>query len=392
MIGARPALQGLRVVELGTLVAGPFAGRLLAEFGAEVVKVEPPGGDPLRNWRIVRDGTSLWWYAQGRNKKSIVVDLRRERGREVVRRLAGRADVLIENYRPGQLEKWDLGWERLSAQNPRLVLVRISGYGQTGPYRNRPGFGSIGEAMGGIRHVTGEPGRPPVRAGISLSDSLAGLYAVIGALVALQARERTGRGQVVDVALYEAVFGLMESLVTEYGAAGFVREPSGGALPGIAASNTYLCSDGYVVIGGNADAIFRRLMALVGRPDLAADPALADNAGRVARVAEIDAAIQAWTSRRTLDDALRGLEGAEVPAGRIYDARDIVNDVHYRARQMIEERDGFLLPGIVPRLSGTPGGTRWIGPRLGEHTAEVLASVGYGDADQAALRGEGAVA
>jgi formyl-CoA transferase len=392
MIGARPALQGLRVVELGTLVAGPFAGRLLAEFGAEVVKVEPPGGDPLRNWRIVREGTSLWWYAQGRNKKSIVVDLRRERGREVVRRLAGRADVLIENYRPGQLEKWDLGWERLSAQNPRLVLVRISGYGQTGPYRNRPGFGSIGEAMGGIRHVTGEPGRPPVRAGISLSDSLAGLYAVIGALVALQARERTGRGQVVDVALYEAVFGLMESLVTEYGAAGFVREPGGGALPGIAASNTYLCSDGYVVIGGNADAIFRRLMALVGRPDLAADPALADNAGRVARVAEIDAAIQAWTSQRTLDDALRGLEGAEVPAGRIYDARDIVNDVHYRARQMIEERDGFLLPGIVPRLSGTPGETRWIGPRLGEHTAEVLASVGFGEEDQAALRREGAVA
>jgi formyl-CoA transferase len=300
--------------------------------------------------------------------------------------------VLIENYRPGQLEKWDLGWERLSAVNPRLVLVRISGFGQTGPYRNRPGFGSIGEAMGGIRYVTGEPGRPPVRAGISLSDSIAGLYGVIGALVALQSRERTGRGQVVDVALYEAVFGLMESLVTEYGGTGFIRQPSGGALPGIAVSNTYACRDGYVVIGGNGDAIFRRLMGLVGRADLGSDPALADNAGRVARVAEIDAAIDAWTSQRTLDDALRHLEQAEVPAGRIYNAKDIVEDLHYRARQMIEEREGVLLPGIVPKLSETPGETRWIGPTLGEHTAEVLSSLGYGDDEQAALRREGTIA
>jgi formyl-CoA transferase len=397
-MAAQPqALEGLRVVEMGTLIAGPFAARLLAEFGADVVKIEDPkGGDPLRNWRKLHKGTSLWWHSQARNKRSITVNLREPEGQEIVRALARRADVVIENFRPGALEKWNLGYEQLSRENPGLIMVRLSGFGQSGPYRDRPGFGAIGEAMGGLRHLTGEPGRPPSRVGVSLGDSLAGLYAVIGALLALQHRQANGgKGQLVDVALYESVFSMLESTLTEYGMGGFIRERSGGALPGITPSNTYPCRDGgYVVIGANGDAIFRRLMRAMGREDLADDPALADNAGRTARAAELDGAISAWTSRFDLDEALRRLEQADVPCGRIYSIADIARDAHYAARGMIEKArleggDEVLLPGIVPKLSRTPGKTRWTGPRLGEHTAEVLRELGYDEERQGALRKRG---
>jgi formyl-CoA transferase len=397
--GGHGPLQGLRVVELGTLIAGPFAGRLLAEAGADVVKIESPGtGDPLRNWRKLHRGTSLWWYAQGRNKRSVAVDLRQPPGQEIVRALGSRADIVIENFRPGQLEKWNLGYEQLAKNNPGLILVRLSGYGQTGPYRDRPGFGSIGEAMGGLRYLTGEPNRPPSRVGISLGDSLASLYGVIGALMALHQRAQNGgRGQVVDVALYEAAFSLLESTLPEYGMTGFVRERSGGALPGIAPSNTYVCKDGsYLVIGGNTDNIFRRLMRAIGREDLAEDPGLADNAGRAARAAELDSAIGEWTSQRSLADALEALNAAEVPAGRIYSIADIVKDAHYQARGMIEKArleggEEILLPGLVPKLSETPLRTRWIGPKLGEHTSEVLQELGYDAARQRKLRAKGVI-
>ncbi|HYY53135.1 MAG TPA: CaiB/BaiF CoA-transferase family protein [Myxococcales bacterium] len=393
------ALQGLRVVELGTLIAGPFAGRILAEFGADVIKVEPPaGGDPLRNWRKLHQGTSLWWLAQARNKRSIAADLKRQEGQQIARALARRADVVIENFRPGTLEKWGLGYEELSRDNPGLVLVRLSGYGQSGPYRDRPGFGAIGEAMGGLRHLTGHPDRPPARTGVSLGDSLAALYGVIGALIALQQRQVSGKGQIVDVALYEAVFSMLESTLPEYAMTGYVRERSGGALPGITPSNTYRCKDGaWVVIGGNADSIFKRLMRAIGRADLADDASLADNAGRTARAAELDAAIEAWTSRLPLDEVLVSLEAAEVPGGRIYSIADIVRDAHYKARGMIETArmrsgDEVLLPGIVPKLSATPGQTRWPGPQLGEHTAEVLRELGYDDERQRELRAKGVIA
>jgi formyl-CoA transferase len=382
---------------MGTLIAGPFAARLLAEFGADVVKVEDPkGGDPLRNWRKLHKGTSLWWHSQARNKRSITVNLRDPEGQEIVRALARRADVVIENFRPGALEKWNLGYQELSRENPGLIMVRLSGFGQSGPYRDRPGFGAIGEAMGGLRHLTGEPGRPPSRVGISLGDSLAGLYAVIGALLALQHRQANGgKGQVVDVALYESVFSMLESTLTEYGMGGFIRERSGGALPGITPSNTYPCKDGgYVVVGANGDAIFRRLMRAMGREDLAEDPALADNAGRTARAPELDGAISAWTSRFDLDEALKRLEQADVPCGRIYSIADIARDAHYAARGMIEKAsleggEEVLLPGIVPKLSRSPGKTRWTGPRLGEHTAEILRELGYDEERQGALRKRG---
>jgi formyl-CoA transferase len=393
------ALQGLRVVELGTLIAGPFAGRILAEFGADVIKVEPPAsGDPLRNWRKLHQGTSLWWLAQARNKRSVAADLKTKEGQEIVRALSRRADVVIENFRPGTLEKWDLGYQELSRDNPGLVLVRLSGYGQTGPYRDRPGFGAIGEAMGGLRYLTGHPDRPPARTGVSLGDSLAALYGVIGALIALQQRQVSGKGQIVDVALYEAVFSMLESTLPEYAMTGYVRERSGGALPGITPSNTYRCKDGaWVVVGGNADSIFKRLMRAIGREDLASDPSLADNAGRTARAAELDAAIEAWTSGLPLDEVLVKLRAAEVPGGRIYSIADIVQDAHYRAREMIETArlsggEEVVLPGIVPKLSATPGETRWLGPRLGEHTTEILRELGYEESRQRELRDKGVIA
>jgi formyl-CoA transferase len=394
------ALDGLKVVEMGQLIAGPFAGKTLAEFGADVIKIEPPGsGDPLRNWRLIQDGTSVWWQVQSRNKRSIALDLRSAEGQDIARRLIGQADVLIENFRPGTLEGWGLGYEALSALNPGLVMLRISGYGQTGPYRDLPGFGSIGEAMGGLRHLTGEPGRVPVRCGISIGDTLAALHGTIGVLTALYHRKvNGGKGQVIDVALHEAVFNVMESLVPEYSAFGVVREPAGSALPGIAPSNAYRCGDeGVVLIAGNGDSIFKRLMQAIGRADLADDPALANNAGRVARVQELDDAIEAWTLQRPAEDALYVLGAAKVPAGRVYTAKDIVEDPHYRARDMIldqQTRDGYTVqvPGIVPKLLGTPGLVRSSAPKLGDDTDAVLNQIGYSSQDIAALRGRKVVA
>ena len=392
-------LKGLKVIELGTLIAGPFAGKLLAEFGAEVIKIETPGdGDPLRSWRKLHQGTSLWWYLQARNKKSVTVSLKAKEGQEIVRRLARNADIVIENFRPGTMEKWNLGWDTLSVLNPGLIMVRVSGYGQSGPYRDRTGFGAIGESMGGLRYVTGDPGRPPARVGISLGDALAAMYGVIGALTAVYHRKvNGGKGQYVDVALYEAVFSMMESMLPEYAMTGFIRERSGGALPGIAPSNTYLCRDGkYVVIGANNDSIFKRLMITMERRDLADDPGLANNTGRAQRAEALDQAIGAWTAKYDLDSVLVKLEAAQVPSGKIYNIQDIVEDVHYRARDMIQEfalkgGEKIALPGIVPKLSETPGDTRWLGPELGAHTAEVLTQIGYDAAQQAELKQRGVI-
>ena len=379
-------LAGLKVVELGQLIAGPFAAKTLADFGAEVIKIEPPGsGDPLRQWRLLHDGTSVWWQVQSRNKLSVALDLKDADARDIVRRLIAEADVLVENFKPGVMEDWGLGYEALSQENPGLVMLRISGYGQTGPYRDRPGFGVVAEAMGGLRHLTAEPGRVPVRVGVSIGDTLASLHGVIGILMALQHRHATvsadapkGRGQVIDVALYEAVFNCMESLLPEYSAFGTVREPAGSALPGIAPSNAYPCADGWVLVAGNGDSIFKRLMGAIGRADLGADPQLAGNTGRVARVAEIDAAIGEWTTPRRVVEVLEALNAANVPAGRIYTAKDIAEDPHYRARDMIERiisADGLSLevPGIVPKLSLTPGAITRRAPTLGEDTEAVLA-------------------
>lgn len=371
-------LAGLKVLELGQLIAGPFAGKTLADFGAEVIKVEPPGtGDPLRQWRLLHNGESVWWQVQSRNKKSVTLDLREEADRAIARQLAAEADVLIENFRPGLMEDWGMGYETLAAANPRLIMLRISGYGQTGPYRDLPGFAVVAEAMGGLRHLMGEPGRPPVRAGVSLGDTLAALHGVIGVLLALQAREKTGRGQVVDVALYESVFNCMESLLPEFSAFGAVREPAGSALPGIAPSNAYRCADGQVVIGGNGDSIFKRLMTAIGRDDLGNDPALGGNAGRAARVDELDAAITAWTVQRPVSEVVDTLQAVRVPVGRIYTARDIAEDPHYKARGMIERivtASGLALdvPGITPKMSDTPGAIRSLAPGLGEHNEAVL--------------------
>ena len=383
--GSMEALKGIKVIELGQLIAGPFAGKTLAEFGADVIKVEPAGtGDPLRKWRLLRDGTSVWWEVQSRNKRSVELDLRSEEGQAVVRALAREADVLIENFKPGTLEGWGLGWEDLHALNPRLVMLRISGYGQTGPYRQKPGFGVLGEAMGGLRYLTGEPGRVPVRTGISIGDTLSAIHGVMGVMMALYHRDaRGGTGQMVDVALYESVFNVMESLVPEYDAFGVVRERSGSALPGIAPTNAYRCLDGgYALIAGNGDSIFRRLMATIGRDDLGNDPALAQNDGRVARVQEIDAAIEAWTLQRPLAEVLETLDRASVPAGRIYSVADIVQDPQYLAREMIVESptsDGHTLkvPGVVPKLSATPGRIAHAAPRLGQHDADLQRAGGW---------------
>ncbi|MGY2271982.1 MULTISPECIES: CaiB/BaiF CoA transferase family protein [Pseudomonas] len=392
-------LSGIKVIEIGTLIAAPFAARLMAEFGAEVIKIEAMGqGDPLRKWRKLHEGTSLWWYLQSRNKKSLALDLKSPEGLDLIKQLLGDADVLIENLRPGGLEKLGLGWDVLHALNPKLTLVRISGYGQTGPYRDRPGFGAIGEAMGGIRYTTGNPDSPPARVGVSLGDSLASLHGVIGALMSLL-RVKTGQGdgQIVDVSLAESVFNLMESLVPEYDMLGHVRERSGGALPGIAPSNTYLTADGaYVVIAGNSDPIYKRLMHTIGRADLAEAPEFAHNDGRAAKSGLLDAAITHWTSSLPIEQVLSALEAAEVPAGRIYSVADIVSDPHYQARDMLLTAQlpggvSVKMPGIVPKLSETPGGVNWQGPTLGQHTDDILGSLGLTAADIQRLKTSGVV-
>ena len=392
------ALAGVRVVEMGQLIAGPFAGKTLGEFGADVVKIEPPGaGDPLRNWRLIKNGTSVWWQVQSRNKRSVAIDLRQAEGQQLARQLIAEADVLVENFRPGTLEGWGMSPAELHALNPGLVILRISGYGQTGPYRDLPGFGVIGEAMGGLRHLTAEPGRVPVRVGVSIGDTLAALHGVIGVLAALyHRRAHGGPGQVIDVALHEAVFNVMESLIPEYSAFGAVREAAGSALPGIAPSNAYPCQDGWVLVAGNGDSIFKRLMATIGRDDLGQAPDLADNAGRVARVAEIDAAIGAWTQPRTVQQVMDALATARVPAGKVYTAKDIAEDPHYRARDMILQqrtRDGDTLevPGIVPKLSATPGTVRSNAPHVGDDTDAVLREMGLSAEQIATLRGRGIV-
>ncbi len=379
------ALHGLRVLELGQLIAGPFAGKTLADFGADVLKVEPTeGGDPLRKWRLLREGTSVWWEAMSRNKRSVALDLRSAEGQATVRALAAEADVLIENFKPGTLEAWGLGWEALHALNRKLIMLRISGFGQTGPYRNKPGFGVLGEAMGGLRHLSAEPGRVPVRVGVSIGDTLSALHGVIGVLMALRHREvNGGMGQVIDVALYESVFNVMESLLPEYDAFGAVRGPAGSALPGIAPSNAYLCAAGaYVLVAGNGDSIFRRLMRAIGRADLENDAGLASNDGRVARVAELDAAIGAWTALRPIYEVIRVLEAAGVPVGRSYTVADIASDPQYLARDMIvqtADADGrpLKVAGIVPKLAATPGRLRTPAPRLGEHNDDLLGRSGW---------------
>jgi crotonobetainyl-CoA:carnitine CoA-transferase CaiB-like acyl-CoA transferase len=396
---AHRPLAGIRVLELGALIAGPFCAKLLAEFGADVIKLEPPKiGDPLRKWRYLENGTSLWWHVQSRGKRSAAVDLRTVEGQAIARALALRADVVVENFRPGTLEGWNLSYESLSAENPGLVMVRISGYGQTGPYRERPGFGVIGEAVGGMRYVTGTPDRPASRVGVSIGDTLSALYGVIGALVALESRRTTGRGQIVDVALYEAVFSVMESMLPEFDRFGVVRERTGSILPGIAPTSAYRCADDtFVLIAANGDSIFQRLCRAIGRADLADDPSLAHNDGRAARQEWLDEQIEQWTRRRSPDDVVSRMGHADVPASKIYTIRDIVGDAQYRAREMIREidlADGSRLkvPGVVPKLSTTPGAFDGGGPALGEHTDEVLREIGYDATAIASLRARGIVA
>ena len=392
-------LDGLKVLELGQLIAGPFAGKIFAEFGAEVIKIESPdGGDPLRQWRLLHQGTSLWWYVQARNKKSVTANLRVADGQEIARRLAREADIVIENFRPGTLEKWGLGYDALAAANPRLILLRLSGFGQTGPYRDQPGFGAVGESMGGMRHVTGFPDRPPVRMNISIGDALAALHGVIGVLMALHHREaRGGKGQVVDVALYEAVFNMMESLIPDYDVFGEIRGRIGTGLTNIVPSNTYTTRDGHgIVIAGNGDSIYKRLMHAIGRDDLGQDPSLASNLGRVKRTAEIDGAIGDWAAAHDLEQVLAALKAADVPHGKIYTAADIVADPQYLAREMIRQMrlpdsTPMKFPGVVPKLSDTPGDIDWIGPALGEHTDAVLRTLGYADADIERLRAAGTI-
>ena len=391
------ALEGLKVIELGQLIAGPFASKLLGEFGADVIKIEPPGvGDPLRKWRKIKDGTSLWWHVQSRNKRSLTLDLKQAEAQDIVRKLVSEADVLVENFRPGTLEGWGLGYDALKAINPRLIMLRISGYGQTGPYRDQPGFGVIGEAMGGLRHLSGYPGQAPVRVGVSIGDSLSSLYGVIGVLLALHERTRSGAGQEIDVALYESVFAMMESLIPEYDAFGYIREPAGSALPGITPSNSYPCKDGsYVLIAGNGDSIYKRLMSLIGRDDLGNDPRLAQNDGRSQHAELIDGAIAEWTAQRGRDEVIEALKGARVPAGYPYTAADIVQDPHYLARQMIEQVQTSVgplkVPGVLPKLSRTPGRIGTGGPQLGKHNDDILAGLGLSAEQVAGLRERGII-
>ena len=389
-------LANLKVIEMGQLIAGPFAAKTLADFGADVIKIEPPKvGDALRKWRLLKDGTSIWWQVQSRNKRSLSLDLRQAEAQDIVRTLISEADILIENFRPGTLEGWGLDPEKLLELNPKLIVLRISGYGQTGPYRDKPGFGVVAEAMGGLRHLTAEPGRVPVRVGISIGDTLASLHGVIGILLALQERHSSGKGQVIDIALYEAVFNCMESLLPEFSAFGEVRQAAGSALPGIAPTNAYLCSDGgYVLVAGNGDSIFKRLMTMIGRDDLGNDPQLENNEGRVQRVTELDQAIGEWAKTVTTDKALELLDSVAVPAGRIYTVADIANDPHYKAReniQTIQMHDGSKVdvPGIIPKLSRTPGSIRSLAPDIGANTDEILRGIGLSDAQVASLKERG---
>jgi formyl-CoA transferase len=397
LIAMHQILSGIRVLELGQLIAGPFAAKTLADFGAEIIKVESPQeGDPLRKWRMIHEGTSVWWQAQSRNKQSICIDLRVKEGQDIVRRLAKEADVLIENFRPGTMEKWGMGWDELHTFNPKLIMLRVSGYGQDGPRRDEPGFAAIAEATAGLRYITGHPGEVPARAGLSLGDTIAGLHGALGVLLALYERDaRGGEGQMIDVALYEAVFNLTESLLPEYHVFGAVRQPAGGALPGIAPSNAYPCSDGqYVLIAANGDSLFKRLMELIGRADLANDPDLARNDGRAKRAEEIDQIIGDWSKQRTLEDILSALQSIAVPAGRIYTAKDIAEDPHYRARgviQTVESAGGLKveMPGVVPKLSNNPGAIRHRAPTLGEHTDIILQSLGLSAEQIKALKEAG---
>lgn len=392
-------MDGVKVLELGQLIAGPFACKMLAEFGAEVIKIEPPEtGDPLRKWRLLHEGTSVWWASQSRNKQSVTLDLRQKEGQDVIRLLIKEVDVLVENFRPGTLEKWGLGWEELKAINPRLIMLRVSGYGQTGPYKDLPGFGVVGEAMGGLRHLSGEPGRPPVRVGVSIGDSLSALHGVIGVLLALRHRDQNGGdGQVIDVALYESVFNMMESTVAEYSVFNEIRQPAGSSLPGITPSNAYRCADGkYALIAGNGDSIFKRLMTLIGRDDIGNDPEFAHNDGRSRQAEYIDGVIGQWAARHSLEDVLQALHESRIPAGKIYDVADIVNDPHYKERQMLlqgELEDGtpVILPGIVPKLSATPGEVRRRAPTLGQDTASVLTALGIDEQMQQQWRKQGII-
>ena len=397
LIDMQQILSGIRVLELGQLIAGPFAAKTLADFGAEIIKVESPEeGDPLRKWRMLHEGTSVWWQAQSRNKQSICIDLRQAEGQDIVRRLAQDADVLIENFRPGTMEKWGMGWDALHALNPKLIMLRVSGYGQDGPRRDEPGFAAIAEATAGLRYLTGHPGQVPARAGLSLGDTIAGLHGALGVLLALYERDaRGGQGQMIDVALYEAVFNLTESLLPEYSVFGAIRQPAGGALPGIAPSNAYPCLDGqYVLIAANGDSLFKRLMDLMGRNDLGNDPELENNDGRVKRVQELDQAIGKWAKAITTDKALELLDSVSVPAGRIYTVADIANDPHYRAReniQTIQMQDGRNLevPGVLPKLSRTPGSIKTLAPTIGQNTDEILKEIGLNDSQITSLKERG---
>ncbi len=391
-------LAGIRVLELGQLLAGPFTASVLGYFGADIIKVEPPEGDQIRRWRIVKDDTALWWYSLGRNKKSIVIDLKSEEGRALVKELANECDVLIENFRPGVMENWGLGPEDLKATNPNLIYTRISGYGQTGPYSTKPGFASVCEGISGFRFLNGFPDEAPVRPNLSIGDSIASLHAVIGILMSLTAKLRNrASGQVVDVALYESMFNLLEGVIPEYSGAGVIRQPSGTTVTGIVPTNTYRCEDGkFVVIGGNGDSIFKRLMIAIGREDMANDPELADNAGRVTHERTIDKVLASWCSSLPSKTVIATLEEARVPVGPIYNAEDMFNDPHFQARGLFEEvpvgDDTVHIPAITPKLSETPGATRWPGPKLGEHSDIVLKEVlGKSDSAITSLRQSGAV-
>jgi len=395
-------LQGLRVIELGQLLAGPFAGCMLGYFGAEVIKVEPPGGDPIRNWREVKDGTSLWWRSLGRNKKCISLDLKTEAGRDLVRQLLKSADIVVENFRPGVLEQWALDPDSLRADNPNLIYARISGYGQTGPYSEKAGFASACEAISGFRFVNGYPGEAPVRPNLSIGDTVSGLHAVIGILMALRSRDEAAKegksgGQVVDVALYESMFNLLEAVIPEYDGAGVIRQPSGTTVTGIVPTNTYKCADGkFLVIGGNGDSIFARLMTAVGRADMGTDAKYATNADRVVHEAELDKVLASWCDSYPLSEATTILEEHRVPCGPVYNAADMVEDEHFKYRELFEtvEINGepLKLPAIMPKLQGTPGGTEWPGPDVGSHTDEILQSLGLDEASISQLKLSGIVA